>query len=141
MKKSFKFNKYGINIDMGLKINEDEPEIRKLKQLIRIEDGRSFRINKAYRTKTNEFMHAENDYILSFELDKMWLSVAPGDFKLKDDEGNLYPYYFTDKENEALLIDKETNKIHFDVKDQVEYYLIYSPKLGNEEIVIKIDDF
>ncbi|KIL12279.1 hypothetical protein B4127_1610 [Bacillus pumilus] len=140
MEKNFKFKKYGINIEMGMKLNKGEPEVHQLNELIQV-DGKSFRVSRAYKTMANEFMHVKNDYVLTFELEEERLSLTPGDFKLKDDEGKEYPYYFANKDDESLLVDKKTNKVHFDVKVRDRYYLMYSPYFGEREIIVEIDSF
>ncbi|MBW3699465.1 hypothetical protein C2U27_04145 [Bacillus aerophilus] len=140
MEKNFKFKKYGINIEMGMKLSKGEPEVRHLNELIEV-DGKSFRVNRAYKTTPNEFMHVKNDYVLTFELEEERLTLTPGDFKLKDDEGKVYPYYFASKDDEFFLVDKKTNKVHFDVKVRDRYYLMYSPNFREKEIIFEIDSF
>ncbi|UXO88714.1 DUF4352 domain-containing protein [Bacillus safensis] len=138
MEKNFKFKKYGINIEMGMKLNKGKPEVHQLNELIQV-DGKSFRVSRVYKTMPNEFMHVKNDYVLTFELEEERLTLTPGDFKLKDDEGKVYPYYFANKDDEFLLVDKKANKVHFDVKVRDRYYLLYSPDFGEKEIIIEID--
>lgn len=138
MEKNFKFKKYGIHIEMGMKLNKGHSEVHQLNELIEV-DGKSFRVSRAYKTMPNEFMHVKNDYVLTLELEEERQSLTPEDFKLKDDEGKVYPYYFANKEDEFSLTSKKTNKIHFDVKYKAKYYLIYSPTFGDKEIVIDID--
>lgn len=125
---------------MGMKLNKGEPEVHELNELIQA-DGKSFRVSRTYKTIPNEFMHVKNDYVLTFELEEESLSLTPGDFKLKDDEGKEYPYYFANKDDESLLVGKKTNKMHFDVKVRDRYYLIYSPYFGEREIIVEIDSF
>ncbi len=127
-------------MEMGVKLNKVEPEVHQLNELIQV-DGKSFRVSRAYKTMANEFMHVKNDYVLTFELEEERLSLTPGEFKLKDDEGKEYPYYFVNKDDESLLVDKMTNKVHFDVKVRDSYSLVYSPNFGEKEIVVEIDSF
>lgn len=136
--KKFKFKKFGIDLEMNYGINKEDENARNINELITV-SGESFKINRAYKTKPNEFMHVKNDCVLTFEIGWATLKITPKKFKLKDVEGNVYPYYFTKQEDEPHLLDKETNKIHFDVKNCDHYHLIFT-SLENNEILINVDN-